>query len=77
MNYIKNLYVITPFKGNDIERLKATIFSLKKLKVGFNINHLVIHYNSKFESIKKIKSLKNTKTYREINKYFSRFKTEK
>ena len=63
MNYIKNLYVITPFKGNDIKRLKTTIFSLKKLKVGFSVNHLVIHYNSKFEIIEKIKSFKKTKTY--------------
>ena len=63
MNYIKQLYVITPFKGNNIERLKVTIYSLKQLKVGFNINHLVIHYNSKFEIIEKIKSIKNTKKY--------------
>ena len=63
MKYIKNLYVITPFKGNDIVRLKTTILSLKKLKVGFNINHLVIYYDSKFASIEKIKSFKNTKTY--------------
>jgi len=63
MNYIKDLYIITPFKGNNIKRLKETIESLKKLKVGFKVTHLLIHYSSKLEIIENLKSFNKTKTY--------------
>ena len=63
MKNIKKLYIITPFKGNNIQRLKLTVDSLKKLKVDFKINHLLIHFKSKIENIEKIKSIGNSEKY--------------
>ena len=57
MIFIKNLYIITPFKGNNIKKLKRTVSAIKKLNFSSKIIHLIISYKTKSFKLYEIKNM--------------------
>jgi len=68
---LHKLYIITPFKDNNLKLLKKTIKSLSNKKTNFNILQLIIYDKSCSKMIKKYKTdcpIKQNKT-----SYFNKF----
>ena len=68
---LHKLYIITPFKDNNLKLLKKTIKSLSNKKTNFNILQLIIYDKSCSKLIKKYKTdcqIKHNKT-----SYFNKF----
>ena len=68
---LNKLYIITPFKDNNLKLLKKTIKSLSNKKTNFNILQLIIYDKSCSKLIKKYKTdyqIKNKKT-----SYFNKY----
>ena len=64
---LNKLYIITPFKDNNLKLLKKTIKSLSNKKTNFNILQLIIYDKSCSNLIKKYKTnyqIKNTRRNR-------------
>ena len=59
MKFLEKLFIVTPFKGNDIEGLESTIKSIKSSLREIKIIHLVIYFQTSKKNISKIKIKNN------------------
>ncbi len=59
MKFLRKLYIITPFKGNDIASLESTIKSIKNSFIEIKIIHIVVYFQTNLSNISLIEINKN------------------
>lgn len=59
MKFLRNLYIITPLKGNDIASLERTMKSIKNSFIEIKIIHIVVYFQTDLSNISLIEINKN------------------